>query len=55
MVTKRYHILIDLEKVESPNMTDGENLKNFLNLTQLLLFLTFNNSISIINKLMFRS
>ena len=31
MITKRYHILIDMEKVESSNMTDGRNLKNFLN------------------------
>lgn len=31
MVTKRYHILIDLEGVESPNMTHGDNLKKFLN------------------------
>lgn len=31
MVTKRYHILIDLEKVKSKNMTHGKNLKKFLN------------------------
>lgn len=31
MITKRYHILIDLEQVNSGNMTHGENLKKFLN------------------------